>query len=497
MPSTFSELTEQLVLSCCIKDASAYDRIEDDVAATGGLNVWWWAGHKMIWKAFGEMVSKDIFVEEHLLITHLEKTGRLDKIFSPSNKELCGTAYITYLSNLDADPDNVEDYMGALKESYAARKLNDDIIAWATDALEKGKHTSDILAHIDIEQNKISNIATNTNRGLVSLGDALKGHLEETMKAMESGENPYIPSGLPFFDRFNGGYYPGRVYMFVGSTGDGKSGLTQNSAFRMAFSDQYEKIYGKNIKVGIISLEMTAQEIVSRFVQMRTGLDPKRVESGKLIKGERETYESAMEFLSKKRHNMLFNENTELNVAQLRQKIRKMKSEGCRVIIIDQLEQIVPPSNMSNKKEHEIYNWIGYRIKAFAAENNIPIVLIHQANKSPDKLGQKDIELNSTIVNQGGQKGMNSICAIRHDREGQVIKSSKFHQLKNRHGATGSEPIEFVANRLWFMSVNTEEPVEIMSEEERKRNQKNKELFDRLNDENNHSAPDFEDDYPE
>jgi replicative DNA helicase len=114
---------------------------------------------------------------------------------------------------------------------------------------------------------------------------------------------------------------------------------------------------------------------------------------------------------------------------------------------------------MANLSRHVIYDFISYRLKAFAREFNVPIFLAHQMNRSADQKDAKNNELSLANLNEGGERAADSILFIRHEKENQEIKKSWFYWVKNRQGRKGRKQVNFIGQRITFEDMKEDLPL--------------------------------------
>ena len=108
-----------------------------------------------------------------------------------------------------------------------------------------------------------------------------------------------------------------------------------------------------------------------------------------------------------------------------------------------------------NQPEYIRINYIAYRVKAYAREMNVPIILIHQMNRSADS-GQnrgKFVEVGLSDLAQAGEKPCDAVLMIRHKKANQKIIETYFIWAKNRQGKKGIRQVEFQGERLLFKDI--------------------------------------------
>ncbi len=449
---------ELTILSAVINNGNSYYQVQDTVEPAS----FYWKPNGVIWQCFMDIADNDLYIDKVTLLNQLSKTGYLENYITEVGG-VSGKDAVEHLYNIKADHERIESYAIQLQECKSQR----EIILLSEKAKEMslaGKSSSEILAMLDFDAGKILGNSGAIISSMKSLGDAVKESLKTVVEAME-GDSKYIETGIDAIDLFIGGGCPGRLVIDAASSNDGKSALLTNIMYNISISDKYleyddgtKRKDRKRHKTAFITLEMSAMEVVHRVVQMITGIDPIRLEKGKITESERLLFQKALDDIDSKKDFVIFEDTPDMNISQLRQKIRKMTAEGCDFVIVDQLQQIQPMQAMANQSRHVIYDFISYRLKAFAREFNVPIFLAHQMNRSADQKDSKDADLSLANLNEGGERAADSILFIRHEKENQIIQKSWFYWAKNRQGRKGRKQVNFIGHKITFEDMKEDLP---------------------------------------
>lgn len=452
MSQTYNETIELSSLSCLLKNGSLYPVIEDTLHKST-------YGHPafgIIFQSIKELYSNDILPDPITVYVDLEKKGLIDGINIPSNN-LKGKEAIKFIANMDVNPDNIESYANQIQQTYGTRKLL-SIFEDNKQLLLEGKAIIDVLARLDLDTGKIATMIGAQSRNMKNISDVAVEAGKNLLSAVE-GKHLYISTGLAAWDDYTNGLFPERVYVVSARSNDGKSTVVQNILYNICVE--------RNIRGCLITLESNATDVYNKLVQRITGISSLRIEKGQLTEKELEQYEKAAEIL--KGSQIVFDDSPELILPILRTKIRKAVSEGARFIIIDQLEQILLGGGGDNQSESTKLNFISYRIKAFAREMKVPIILVHQMNRASES-GQnrgKDVDPILSDLAQAGEKAADAVLMIKHKKNGQIIVESYFHWTKNRQGQKGKRKVDFNGAKVLFSDIagTTEFPPDLVQGE--------------------------------
>ena len=266
----------------------------------------------------------------------------------------------------------------------------------------------------------------------------------------ESNKDMGIKSGLTKIDDALGNFRKGRLITVFARSGVGKSVFSIQVAKNMALS-RYNVIYG--------SAEMSESEVLNRMAASEFSIDNSKFEKDTLTDEEKDKVATFCASLS---NNQLYI-STETNIDRFinEVKVYKLKNK-LDIIFLDYINKYIDSVSSAYKLTERI-GQITSRLKTFALEENICIVLVAQANRTVDKnvgevyeiLTEADIQ-DSARIEQDSDQIIGLYRDKRFDdrayrdkmfREGNIDYDSKDSKenpncinaiiLKNRHGGRG------------------------------------------------------------
>ena len=371
-----------------------------------------------IWSAIEGVNAQGLVVSAKTIEVELDSRGLLSALIIPSkdaeNKPLRGVDVLNYLKKKDVAEYDLESVVFQLRDAQAAR-----MTVTAVDAVKRavldGTPIAEVLADVDMRMGKISMLA-GTKSSNIKDSKAVAHGIWNIFEKGVRGEHEYLETGLKAWDNYTEGLYPGRVYIIAGTSGSGKSTLGQNIAYWLSINRDIVESTGRhlneNIKGAIISLEMDESEVGGRLLRMVGGVKFSDIEKGRVK--DTALFSSSLETL--RDADLLYDNSTELTLPMLRAKMRKMAVAGAKYIIIDQLGQL--STGLSESMGYNDKDFITYRIKAFAREFNLAVVIMHQMNKSSDAVSRKDIfNISLADLQESGQNAVDGICFVRRDSQ--------------------------------------------------------------------------------
>jgi len=252
--------------------------------------------------------------------------------------------------------------------------------------IEKIQNGNDIES---ILNTGISELLT-LSRSMYNLPLKLTVTLENAIKDAEAeirgellGKENWLLTGLPEIDKMIHGLHNERLYIIGAEAKVGKSLLSNQIALYNAMKD---------ISVGIVSMEMSAREIVKRFAGISQWSNPEDK--------QRSIDAFKKEATGKPIYFRQGGASTKTLFSILQNLVNEKK---CRLLIIDYL-QLVQLSEKSRNTVDEI-NSVLSELKSFAVENQIPIILVSAlltkqiANKVNRKPSRADIVGTGRAIN--------------------------------------------------------------------------------------------------
>ena len=266
----------------------------------------------------------------------------------------------------------------------------------------------------------------------------------------ESNKDMGIKSGLTKIDDALGNFRKGRLITVFARSGVGKSVFSIQVAKNMALS-------GNNVIYG--SAEMSESEVLNRMAASEFSIDNSKFEKDTLNDEEKDKVSIFCASLS---NNQLYI-STETNIDRFINEVKVYKlKNNLDIVFLDYINKYIDSVSSAYKLTERI-GQITSRLKTFALEENICIVLVAQANRNVDKnngevyeiLTEADIQ-DSARIEQDSDQIIGLYRDKRFDdrayrdkmfREGNVDYDSKDSKenpncintiiLKNRHGGRG------------------------------------------------------------
>lgn len=173
-----------------------------------------------------------------------------------------------------------------------------------------------------------------------------------------------VPSGFTNVDRITGGWQPGNLIIIAGRPSMGKTALGLTLAINAS---------RMNYPVCLFSLEMSENEIATRFLSSVSGYTNVEIRNAKLDFDKLVKSSNDVALLP-----IYLDDTASIKILELRSKIKKMIIRyGIKLVIVDYLGLI---EQEAGSREQEV-SIISRGLKAIAKEFNIPVIALAQLNR--------------------------------------------------------------------------------------------------------------------
>lgn len=208
-----------------------------------------------------------------------------------------------------------------------------------------------------------------------SYGDKLKSDIFERIATAEGKGFDGIPTGFSFIDESNGGFKRGQLITIAARPGVGKSLLMTDLAL---------KAIKQGYKVGLISLEMIATDIMVRMIASYTNIEYWRIDKAQFQnKEERQVFEKSVTEITNMP--LYINDTANMNVFTLRSEaVKLIKEKSIDILFLDYL-QLVELGESRNRTTSDEIGKISRALKVLAMEFKIPVVALSQLNRDVEK----------------------------------------------------------------------------------------------------------------
>lgn len=371
--------------------------------------------------------------------------------------------------------DNIEDYFAGLgigsKDDheleamwknllnlYYQRKL----LAAALEIAESISHNKD--NDFDRIQARAQDLVFNatdasTTTPVRKMNDLLANRWEEYLRRAEGIAPRGLLTGYFSLDNIIAGFKNKHLIVLAAATSTGKSAMALNIVRNVLSRDPA-------VPVGIVSLEMSAEEIIDRLIISELCVDGFRYDQGNLTEAELEKFQTNINVLYNKP--LLISDERGLTVTQIRARLRRMRAElgSLGLVVIDYLQTIQLEAS-NNITTARATGDVVLQLRNLASELDVPILLISQINRNYSQRSDRRPQLSDLRESGNIEEFADMVLFLyRHSRQSaaayeEALANNTLNDVevivaKNRTGKTGITKLTFHDHHMHFSDPQTD-----------------------------------------
>jgi replicative DNA helicase len=327
--------------------------------------------HRITFEKMTSISEKNRTIDLVTLSEELSKDGQIEKAG--------GAAYLAALT--DGVPVGttfaVSEYSRIIKEKSILRRLinaSNNVVARCLEG------TDDPETLIDLAQSQIFEIAEQkVQSGFQDVRDIVKSSFGSIEALLDRGSKiTGVATGIVDLDEKTAGLQAGELVVVAARPSLGKTALALNIAAYAAI--EHHKV------VGLFSLEMSKESLVTRLLCSEAEIDSHRFRTGFVDRAhEGREWNKITRALGRLGDAPLFIEDTPaLSIMQIRTKARRLKAEkGLDLLIVDYLQLCTGQGRFENRTQE--VSFISRGLKSIAKELRVPVVALSQLSRAPEQ----------------------------------------------------------------------------------------------------------------
>ena len=348
---------EQSVLGSLLIDRDAIIRVASYVRAED----FYIAANSTIYQAILDLYNRREPTDFLTLSDELERRGSLD--------DIGGIGYLSSLLNVVPTAVHVEYYGRIVERTSTLRRLIDAGTQIVGIGFQENHEAEDALDAA--EQALFSVSQRRQTKDFQSIADVLDKFFDQLDYLQQNrGEVVGVPTGFTDLDKLTGGLQRSDLIIIAARPSVGKSAFALGMAYGAAV--QHRK------KVGVFTLEMSAEQLVQRLLSTETGVDSHRLRLGNIDDSEWDRISRAFGRLAEAE--IYIDDSANASIMDVRSKARRLQAEhGVDLIIIDYLQLM--SGRRTDNRVQEIAE-ISRGLKGLARELNVPVVALSQLSRA-------------------------------------------------------------------------------------------------------------------
>ncbi|MCA0972297.1 replicative DNA helicase [Halobacillus litoralis] len=362
-------------------------------------------------------------------------------------EEIGGVSYLSDIANSVPTAANISYYTKIVSEKSTLRSLIRTATNIVTSGYEEEENVEDVLNSaekdiLEVSQRKSSGAFKNIKDVLIDVYDNI-----EELHNNASGVTG-ISTGYRDLDQITSGFQRNDLIIIAARPSMGKTAFALNIAQNVAVhSDE---------NVAIFSLEMGADQLVSRMLCAEGNIDAQRLRTGSMESDDWNKLTMAMGSLSNA--GIFIDDTPGVRVSEIRSKCRRLKQEhGLGMILIDYLQLIQGSANSKENRQQEVSE-ISRSLKGLARELNVPLIALSQLSRGVESRQDKR-PMMSDLRESGSIEQDADIVGFLYrddyyDQESEAQNIIEIILAKQRNGPVGTVSLAFVKEYNKFVDLD-------------------------------------------
>lgn len=426
----FSLEAEQSLLGSLLIDPARFA----DISAIVKADEFYLPEHKEIYVAMQDMFLQSRNIDVVTLMDMLVHDGTYNGEQSKS--------YMKTLAEAVPTAANIKDYARIVHDKSLLRALIEACAESTDDAYESAEEAGRI---VEAAEARIFALAQgNDTKNFTHIRDVLVSTYEE-LKLLSTDREAVMgtPTNFEDLDRVLVGMGKNDLILVGARPGMGKTSFALNIATNVA----------KNTKktVCIFSLEMSAQQLVSRILSSEAMIDSHNLRTGMLSDEEWTKLANCSSTLSD--CEILIDDTSGITVTGMKSKLRRVKNLG--LVIVDYLGLMQSDRRIDNRVQ-EVAE-ISRGLKLLAKELQAPVIACAQLSRGPESRTDKRPMLSDLRDSGAIEQDADIVMFLYRD---EYYKDDPERQniaeviiAKNRHGSTGKVEMSWLGQYTKFSSL--------------------------------------------
>lgn len=425
---------ERSILGALFVDKEAVIKVSDIVVADDFYH----DIHGILYRSVMELYDRRMPIDVVTLTSYLEDRNLLDTIG--------GVSFIAELSTENFTSSHVVQYALIVKEKSILRKL----IKAGDTIMSLGYAEAEPIEHLlEKAEKSLFNVSqTFLKDKFVHVRDILTQTFEKISNLHDpEAKQKYrgIPTGFADMDNLLSGLQPSDLVIIAARPSMGKTALALNLAQNAA---------KRGFGVGIVSLEMSKEQLVERMFCSLLQVDSWKLRTGKLTDEDFARIGGVMDELNSMK--IFIDDTSGSSMAELRAKARRLQMEnGLDMLIIDYMQLMSMGGNNLNRVQE--ISEISRALKHLARELHIPVVVLSQLSRAvearPVKIPQLSDLRESGAIEQDADVVMMLYREDYYEEDSQRKGTLDVYVKKHRNGPTGKIELMFKKEQMRFVSV--------------------------------------------
>src|SRR5450432_3944150 len=358
---------EQGVLGCqLLSPNECVGEVIEKLKGTG-VEVHYDLRHQTIQTELFEMYDNRIPIDVITLQQRLKDKQLLEQIG--------GIAYLSQLQYSVPSAANLSYYLEIVQEKYLLRRM----ISTCTDVVGRVyDYEGDVETLLDEVEQEILRINESRAQSDVLTTKQLVSNAVQTIENFfnRKGTLTGLGTGFVDLDRMTDGLHGSEMIVIAARPSMGKTSLAMNIVENVVLEQK--------LPAAVFSLEMSAESLVLRMMCSIARVNLRSIREGFMNESDFPKLTSAAGKLANAK--LFIDDSAGLSILQLRARARRLHQQhGVKLFVVYYLQLLHSTSRRSQDNRQQEIADISSGIKALAKELKLPVIVLSQLNREPEK----------------------------------------------------------------------------------------------------------------
>ena len=386
--------------------------------------------HQLIYRAIRNLFDRETAVDVLTVTEELMNMKELETIGGVEYLQQCSDAMVA-LSSIEYYINIVTDQAVLRRLIQSCRDIDHKYLNDEINDVNDFILDSEALLKNATERRRVSEF-----KKAEQVAEAVKLNIETPKETKTDGVNG-LTTGFDSLNRITQGFHSGDMIIVAARPSVGKTALALNFAYRAA--NRTDK------PIAIFSLEMPAEQLVTRLVGAESSVSLSKITTGNLTGVDRAKVANAIYKIGSLP--LFIDDSPNGKLMDIIAKSRKLQANypDLGMIIIDYLGLISSGSSRSSDSRQEEVRKASLALKSLARELKVPVIVVSQLSRSVEQRGENKRPILSDLRDSGSiEQDADVVMLLYREDYYKDSKSPSNAGDKKMKNLSGSERFEMV-----------------------------------------------------
>ncbi|MCH8505983.1 MAG: AAA family ATPase [Ectothiorhodospiraceae bacterium] len=387
---------------------------------------------------FADDATREVFCR----MRRLASTGNpVDPVtVSDGTRDAAVMAVIGEAGSSMASSSNISSYADQVRKSWRLREIH-RLCAEGHKIADEHRDPDEALSALMSGATELGRTTRGHEYGMQELMAKASERVDRAQRMHQQGKTTGVPFGISRLDSLMGGMHPGHLIVVGARPKMGKTAFMLSTCLHAA---------RMGYRVGVVSAEMPADQLVDRLLCHVTGIEFSRIRSGAMTQTEIENVTKATSSLASLRIRMM--DQPGCGPADVMRQARCWSvAGGLDLLVVDYLQRLRPDAALRRASREEQVASMAYEMKTTAATAGVPLMLLAQVGRKVEDRTDKRPIMSDLRESGAVEQEADQIMFLYRDAVytgSERDESAEILLEGNRHGRTGVVRARFVGSRM-------------------------------------------------